>query len=120
MPIERLDLRVRTMLGKANQAARVSRAHNRQVCHGPSGPCSCPCKVCRSYRQKDPAPPQSVEVPGESATARAIRLIREDERVRCIATIRRYLLFNDQRAVSWHEVQDCIDAIRAPEARDED
>lgn len=49
----------------------------------------------------------------ETQTARAIRLIREDERARCCTIIRRYLLFNDQRAVSWHEVQDAIDAILA-------
>lgn len=31
----------------------------------------------------------------------------------CIAIIRKYLLHDSQRAVSWHEVQDCIEAIRA-------
>jgi hypothetical protein len=35
-----------------------------------------------------------------------------EERLRCIAVIRQYLLHDSQRAVSWHEVQDCIDAIR--------
>lgn len=37
------------------------------------------------------------------------------ERGRAIALIRRYLLFDSQREVSWHEVQDCIDAIEAEE-----
>lgn len=31
----------------------------------------------------------------------------------CIAIIRKYLLHDSQRAVSWHEVQDCIEAIRS-------
>lgn len=34
------------------------------------------------------------------------------ERERCIAIIQAYLQFDDQRAVSWHEVQDCIEKIR--------
>lgn len=43
----------------------------------------------------------------------AIRAAVLAERERCVGLVRRYLLFNSQRAVSWHEVQDCIEAIRA-------
>lgn len=35
------------------------------------------------------------------------------EREMCLALVRQYLLFASQRAVSWHEVQDAIAAIRA-------
>lgn len=34
------------------------------------------------------------------------------ERDACIALIRQYLLFDSQRAVSWHEVQDLLAEIR--------
>jgi hypothetical protein len=33
------------------------------------------------------------------------------ERERCAAVVRRYLLFDSQRAVSWHEVQAAVAAI---------
>jgi hypothetical protein len=33
------------------------------------------------------------------------------EQKRCVAIIREYLQFNDQRAVSWHEVNDAIERI---------
>lgn len=36
-----------------------------------------------------------------------------DERKRCVGLIRKYLSYNSQRAVSWHEVNDCIAAIEA-------
>lgn len=45
------------------------------------------------------------------------------ERERCLALVAHYLLFNSQRAVSWHEVQDARNAIRTgqvPEAPDFD
>jgi len=41
--------------------------------------------------------------------AEARRAQREEDKI----FIRRYLLFDSQRAVSWHEVQDCLDALRA-------
>jgi len=34
------------------------------------------------------------------------------EQDRCIAIINQYLVYDSQRAVSWHEIQDCIEAIR--------
>ncbi len=37
------------------------------------------------------------------------------ERDRCLSIIQKYLVFDSQRAVSWHEVQDCIEAIRKGE-----
>lgn len=37
------------------------------------------------------------------------------ERNRCIAVVRAYLQFDSQRAVSWHEVQDCITAMMRDE-----
>jgi hypothetical protein len=40
-----------------------------------------------------------------------LELLRE-ERETCIAVMQKYLLFDNQRAVSWHEVQDAIAAIR--------
>ncbi len=46
--------------------------------------------------QRDAAPPLVVKV----------------EQDRCIALIRAYLQFDNQRAVSWREVNDAIDAIR--------
>ena len=52
----------------------------------------------------------------ERAAKRIIQRIAQAaaqaEREANIATIRKYLLFNDQRAVSWLEVQDTIAAIR--------
>jgi hypothetical protein len=42
----------------------------------------------------------------------AVREAVTAERERVISLIRKYLLFNSQRAVSWHEVQDAIAAIR--------
>ena len=45
---------------------------------------------------------------------------RTEERQRCVNLIRQYLLFNSQRAVSWHEVMDVIEAInRGDEATGE-
>lgn len=43
-----------------------------------------------------------------------IRKAIQEERERNIEIIKRYLSFDSQRAVSWHEVNDCIDAIREP------
>jgi hypothetical protein len=43
----------------------------------------------------------------EGAITNAVR----EEHERCIAIIQHYLLFDSQRAVSWHEVQDTIKAI---------
>lgn len=36
-----------------------------------------------------------------------------EERDRAVKIIRQYLLFSDQRSVSCHEVNDCIDAIQS-------
>lgn len=36
----------------------------------------------------------------------------EAERERCVNLITHYLQFDGQRAVSWHEVRDCKEAIR--------
>jgi hypothetical protein len=38
---------------------------------------------------------------------------RAEERGAAMATIRKFLLYNSQREVSWHEVQDCLAAISA-------
>ena len=46
---------------------------------------------------------------------KAVLEARTAEQERCVELIRRFLLFNSQRAVSWHEVQDCIEAIRKGE-----
>lgn len=40
----------------------------------------------------------------------------ERERFRCETLVRSYLLFQSQRAVGWHEVQDCLEAINSPHA----
>jgi hypothetical protein len=52
---------------------------------------------------------------GVPLIAAAVRAAVAEEREACVSLIRQYLLFNDQRAVSWHEVMDCIDAIRSRE-----
>ncbi len=36
-----------------------------------------------------------------------------EEREKSISIIRKYLSFYDQRAISWHAVNDCIEAIRS-------
>lgn len=41
-----------------------------------------------------------------------LEAVKKEEREACINLIKHYLLFNSQRAVSWHEVNDCIEAIR--------
>lgn len=43
---------------------------------------------------------------------KSIKEVMEVEREACIAIIKEYLQFNDQRAVSWHEIQACIQKIR--------
>ncbi len=43
---------------------------------------------------------------------RGIAAAVQTEQERCIAIISAYLKFSNQRAVSWHEVNDAIDAIR--------
>jgi hypothetical protein len=40
---------------------------------------------------------------------------REAEQKRSEQIVREYLVFNSQRAVSWHEVQDCLGKIRSGE-----
>lgn len=53
--------------------------------------------------------------------AEKLMLAVSEERRRCVRLVRDYLLFNSQRAVSWHEVQDVIKAIesgRVPEQRE--
>jgi hypothetical protein len=42
------------------------------------------------------------------AVAQAVR----EETGRAEGLIRQYLLFDSQRAVSWHEAQDCLEALR--------
>lgn len=44
--------------------------------------------------------------------AQIIRAAVVVERERCVRLIKEYLRFDSQRAVSWHEVQDCLEAIR--------
>lgn len=41
----------------------------------------------------------------------AMNDVKNSERDRCISVMRKYLQFQNQRAVSWHEVEDCIVAI---------
>lgn len=41
------------------------------------------------------------------------------ERERCVSLMRHRLLFNSQRAVSWHEVADCMKAVRKGESAPE-
>lgn len=36
-----------------------------------------------------------------------------EEREACADIIRKFLVFHSERAVSWHEVQDALDAIQA-------
>lgn len=48
---------------------------------------------------------------------RLARKVQAIERERAGKIVRRYLAFNDQRAVSWHEVQDAIEAIRDESTR---
>ncbi len=54
--------------------------------------------------------------PGDLATDLADELKTFDvvkaERDRVVDVVRHYLVFNSQRAVSWHEIQDCIKAIK--------
>ena len=40
------------------------------------------------------------------------RVAQAEQREAAIEIIKKFLLFNSQRSVSWHEVQDCIAAIR--------
>jgi hypothetical protein len=40
-----------------------------------------------------------------------VRAARLKERERIVSIMRKYLVFQSQRAVSWHEIQDCIDEI---------
>lgn len=47
-----------------------------------------------------------------AAHNQAVREAVGKERARNIELIRKYLSFASQRAVSWHEVNDCIEAIR--------
>lgn len=49
-------------------------------------------------------------------TAAELSQALRSERNRCIKLIRHYLMFNDQRAFSYHEAQDCIDAIERHES----
>lgn len=37
-------------------------------------------------------------------------------RERCVQVVRDHLVFNSQREVSWHEIQDCIEAVRKLDA----
>ncbi len=50
--------------------------------------------------------------PSPEWIADLVRQATEGERDRCLDLIRHYLLFNSQRAVSFHEVNDVRDAIR--------
>jgi hypothetical protein len=57
------------------------------------------------------------DVPYESdhitaAVEKAIDAAVKEEREAAIAVVRKCLQFDSQRAVSWHEVNDAIDAIR--------
>ena len=45
--------------------------------------------------------------------AQAIEQARRKEREECMTIMRKNLVYDSQRAVSWHEIQDCLDAIRA-------
>lgn len=38
------------------------------------------------------------------------------ERERCISLVRKRLVYDSQRAVSWHEIQDCLEALAPPAA----
>lgn len=58
-------------------------------------------------------PGREVSPPERRAYAYGLAAGMEREREQIIGVIRQYLLHNSQRAVSWHEVQDCIAAIRA-------
>jgi hypothetical protein len=46
------------------------------------------------------------------AMAAAVDDARNAEQSRCEGLIRRFLVYDSQRAVSWHEIQDCLEAIR--------
>jgi hypothetical protein len=48
----------------------------------------------------------------------ALRYQADDERQRCIVLIARHLMYSDERAVSYNEVKDCIEAIQALPAFD--
>jgi hypothetical protein len=49
----------------------------------------------------------------ERLIAATIRAAVLEDREAGVSIIQKYLLFDNQRAVSWHEVQDAIAAIRA-------
>ena len=44
--------------------------------------------------------------------AEQVAQARAEEREAVMAIIRQFLVFDSQRAISWHEVQDCLAAIR--------
>ena len=47
------------------------------------------------------------------ACSRAIAEARRAQRERAEQIVQRFLVYDSQRAVSWHEVQDCLAALRA-------
>lgn len=57
-------------------------------------------------------PPRAEDSLYEVIAAEVNRRVAEEREV-CLALIRHYLVYDSQRAVSWHEIQDCLEAIRA-------